>query len=467
MSMSAHAVLVDQPAQERDDPRLGRHVERGGRLVGDEEPRAERDRHGDPDPLPLAARELVRIAASAESCAAGRPTRSSVARAMARASAPAGGAVHPHRLGHLVADRLQRVQRRHRLLEDHADVAAADPAHLRLGAAHEVAAVEADPPRRHRPCRQQPHHRERGHRLARPALADHPEHLPRRELPSTRRAGPGGRGWRPTGLRRRGGSSLARPEEEPGRVRRRHAWRRGSGSSPRPPRPPPRRGRRARRPRRCRGRSPAGPCAGPAPASAPLKSTPLRARPAAPARRCGRRSRAWRRSPGSTRARGRCRPPPPPPGRRPTAPSAATMAAARAASRRSASDGAAPAEHARRGRGGRSGSRAGRAPRKPSASKMPATMRSVESSPGRQPADHPRRQPQHGEVEPERAELRPHDPAGEGHLPAARRAQVGEEPARLLEMRRRPPGAPRSSRAPRRRRGRPGRARRAGRSPRR
>ena len=57
------AELGLQVEQQIDDLRLDRYVERGHRLVGDDDPRIERDRARDRDPLPLAARELVRIAA--------------------------------------------------------------------------------------------------------------------------------------------------------------------------------------------------------------------------------------------------------------------------------------------------------------------------------------------------------------------------------------------------------------------
>ena len=46
-----------------DDLRLDRHVERRDRLVADDEPRLDRERARDADPLALAAGELVRIAA--------------------------------------------------------------------------------------------------------------------------------------------------------------------------------------------------------------------------------------------------------------------------------------------------------------------------------------------------------------------------------------------------------------------
>jgi hypothetical protein len=49
-----------QVGQQVDDLRLDRHVERGHRLVGDDEARLDGERAGDADPLPLPAGELVR-----------------------------------------------------------------------------------------------------------------------------------------------------------------------------------------------------------------------------------------------------------------------------------------------------------------------------------------------------------------------------------------------------------------------
>ena len=49
--------------QQLQDLRLHRDVERGGRLVGDQQVRFVGERHGDHHPLPLPAGELVRIAA--------------------------------------------------------------------------------------------------------------------------------------------------------------------------------------------------------------------------------------------------------------------------------------------------------------------------------------------------------------------------------------------------------------------
>ena len=75
-----------------------------------------------------------------------------------RARLQAAGArllfVHPDRLGDLVADREQRVQRGHRVLQDHRDPLAADVAHLGVGFLDQILALEqhpaADDPRRRR-----------------------------------------------------------------------------------------------------------------------------------------------------------------------------------------------------------------------------------------------------------------------------------------------------------------------------
>ena len=78
-----------------------------------------------------------------------------------------------------VADGQDRVQRRHRLLVDHRDVAAADRLHRTLGQLNQVLVPEADgapddPPRR---VGQEAPQRQRGHRLAASGLADEPEDL--------------------------------------------------------------------------------------------------------------------------------------------------------------------------------------------------------------------------------------------------------------------------------------------------
>ena len=53
--------VAAQLAQQMDDLRLHRHVERGGRLVGDQQAGIGEQRGGDGHPLAHAARQLVRI----------------------------------------------------------------------------------------------------------------------------------------------------------------------------------------------------------------------------------------------------------------------------------------------------------------------------------------------------------------------------------------------------------------------
>ena len=64
--------------EQRQDLRLDGDVERGGRLVGDQQVRLVGERHGDHHALALAARQLVRIGVEPLlGLAAGRPARSS------------------------------------------------------------------------------------------------------------------------------------------------------------------------------------------------------------------------------------------------------------------------------------------------------------------------------------------------------------------------------------------------------
>src|SRR3954452_14854254 len=73
-----------------------------------------------------------------------------------------------------------RVQRRHRILEDHRDLAPSDRAQLAIAQPDQVTAVEDRAPRRHAPgSRQQAEDRERGHALTAAGLADDAERLAR------------------------------------------------------------------------------------------------------------------------------------------------------------------------------------------------------------------------------------------------------------------------------------------------
>ena len=120
-----HVELGLELRQELEDLRLDGHVERRGRLIGDEQVRLVGKRHGDHHPLPLPARELVRIAGKAPLGVVDADFVEEVEHALPRR--PVGQpAMDLQHLAHLLLDGVQRVERGHRLLEDHRDPVAAD-----------------------------------------------------------------------------------------------------------------------------------------------------------------------------------------------------------------------------------------------------------------------------------------------------------------------------------------------------
>ena len=164
--------LLLQVGEEPEDLRLHGHVERGRRLVGDQEVRFVGERHGDHHALTLAAGKLVRIGTKpalgvADADLLKQLKRARLGRRLVQA------AMHLHHLAHLPLDRVQRVERGHRLLEDDADFATAHGAQLLVGGGEQVLALEMDlAGRMDGRGRQQAHHRERRHRLARAGFAD-------------------------------------------------------------------------------------------------------------------------------------------------------------------------------------------------------------------------------------------------------------------------------------------------------
>ena len=103
--------LLLQLGEQLEDLALDRHVERGGRLVGDQQLGLAGQRHRDHHALLLAARQLVRVArraaASARAC---RPRPAAPRRARSAARRPRPRCLH-QRLGELLADGEHRVQR--------------------------------------------------------------------------------------------------------------------------------------------------------------------------------------------------------------------------------------------------------------------------------------------------------------------------------------------------------------------
>ena len=225
--MIAMPCCVLQLAQQVEDLRLGRHVERGRRLVGDQQARIAGERHRDHRPLAQAA-DSWKGYSSMRCSGRGMPTvRSSSIAARRAPRACATSRVQPDRLDDLVADRVDRAERGHRLLEDRGDLAAADRAHRRgrSGRARRgrPAAPSASrrsrisPPTMRPGLLDDPQDRARGDALAAAALADDAERLAgmerRSSTPSTARTMPSS--WQEVGLR---GSRT----ESSGRRRRRH-----------------------------------------------------------------------------------------------------------------------------------------------------------------------------------------------------------------------------------------------------
>ena len=78
----------------------------------------------------------------------GMPTSPSSSIARSRAAALDDILVRAHRLDQLGADLVEGMQRGQRVLEDHRDVVAADPAQIAFAERNEVSALEQDPSRR-------------------------------------------------------------------------------------------------------------------------------------------------------------------------------------------------------------------------------------------------------------------------------------------------------------------------------
>ncbi len=163
-----------QVAQQVQHLRLDRDVERRHRLVGDQQLRVQRERARHADALALAAGELVRVAVVVLGVQPDRlhqPLHLALALVLVRQQA-----VDRERLGDDRADRLARVQRRVRVLEDHLHLAP-DRLQARALQARDVAALEVDLAGG---GLEQAHHQLRGRALAATGLAH--------DAPASRRA---------------------------------------------------------------------------------------------------------------------------------------------------------------------------------------------------------------------------------------------------------------------------------------
>ncbi len=137
----AEPELALELAEEVEDLRLDGHVERGGRLVGDEEARRARQRHREHHALAHPTRELMRELVCALLGVGDRDEIEHLQRAATR-RVPSDALVEPHGLLELVADGVRRVEARERVLEHHRDPRTADLAHVVERQLEKVATVE-------------------------------------------------------------------------------------------------------------------------------------------------------------------------------------------------------------------------------------------------------------------------------------------------------------------------------------
>ena len=152
--------------EEVENLRLNRDVERRRRLVCDHQRGPAGQGEGDQHALPHAAGELVRVVVHSRG-GVRNPDRLEQLDRPAVGVAPRHTAVDEQCFANLIADREDRVERRHRLLEDERDLGAPDVAHLALGQRQQLAPLEGhraadDPAGR----LNEPHDRQRRDRLA-------------------------------------------------------------------------------------------------------------------------------------------------------------------------------------------------------------------------------------------------------------------------------------------------------------
>ena len=134
-----------QVLEQRDDLCFDRRIERCRRLVGEQQVGLDQQRHGDHHTLAHAARELVRIGRQAKRSVRDADARKRRDGALQGCVSPDSGLAPAQHVDEVRADGEQRIQRRHRILEDHGDARAAVGVHRGLVEREEIDAVEHDP----------------------------------------------------------------------------------------------------------------------------------------------------------------------------------------------------------------------------------------------------------------------------------------------------------------------------------
>jgi len=125
-----HPQFILQLAHERQNLGLRRYVQGGRRLVRDQQTGAAGQRHGDHGALAHAAAQLMRIAID-RSFRLRHPNLVQNVDRLCPRLLLVDFLVQQNRFNDLVANRMDGAERRHRLLKDHRDLAAANRARLR------------------------------------------------------------------------------------------------------------------------------------------------------------------------------------------------------------------------------------------------------------------------------------------------------------------------------------------------
>ncbi len=169
--------LLLQLQQQLDDLRLDGHVQRRGRLIGNQQLWLTGNRHGDHHALAHPAGELVRVDVQTRGRIGNTDLLQQVDRALTTGFlVPA--LMHLNRFHNLEADGVARVQAGHRVLEDHRHFGAHQLAALFFGNALQVLTVELQVFRHHAAgVINQPHDRQRADRLTGAGLADDANHF--------------------------------------------------------------------------------------------------------------------------------------------------------------------------------------------------------------------------------------------------------------------------------------------------
>ena len=171
------AVVAPQALDQRDDLRLHGHVERGGRLVGNDQFGLGADRKRDHDALAHAAGEFMRVGDDALFRGGNADLGEQVDGAFARGGFREAG-MGADGLDDLVADFVERIEAGQRILKDHADPFAPDAADLLRRQMVDPRAQEMDLAARDAAGRiDQADHGKPGDRFAGAGFAHHPKHF--------------------------------------------------------------------------------------------------------------------------------------------------------------------------------------------------------------------------------------------------------------------------------------------------